>query len=191
MRYQPRFPGVVPHTGVGWARATHPSAADPRRSVGPRDLHALGTPPALFLSQDQTLWHVVARSRALCASPPAPHGTRRDTTVHTPGSRPGAHAPRSTCQGATPGGHETPLLTSGGALSRCPVGLAGAALVRASPVTDLPLRARPRPAIRPADHSSMLPHPAVIVNPPGPRRPRPRRAARPVARDAVPRDRQD
>ena len=55
MRYQPRFPGVIPQPRAGCPRVPHPSAADHARRHGPLDLHALGAPPALFLSQDQTL----------------------------------------------------------------------------------------------------------------------------------------
>lgn len=121
MRYQPRFPGVVPHTGVGWARATHPSAADPRRSVGPRDLHALGTPPALFLSQDQTLWQDqppgwLCACALVCAAP-ATRGRRHDT-MHHRATRPAAHAPLSTCQGPDPG--TTPPPVTSGADQRWP-----------------------------------------------------------------------
>ena len=38
---------------VGYLRITHPFATKARRP--PFDLHVLGTPPALILSQDQTL----------------------------------------------------------------------------------------------------------------------------------------
>lgn len=61
MRSYPRFPAVIPRAGVGSPRAPHPSATVVHPKVVPFDLHALGTPPALFLSQDQTL-HQVAHS---------------------------------------------------------------------------------------------------------------------------------
>ena len=52
MRYQPRFPWVVPHHGAGsHALLTRP----PLAPKGAFDLHVLGVPPAFVLSQDQTL----------------------------------------------------------------------------------------------------------------------------------------
>ena len=54
--YQPSFQRVVSLTGAGCLRVTHPSAArDAILCHPPPDLHVLGTPPALTLSQDQTL----------------------------------------------------------------------------------------------------------------------------------------
>ena len=40
---------------VGYLRITHPFATRYTRKYIPFDLHVLGTPPALILSQDQTL----------------------------------------------------------------------------------------------------------------------------------------
>ena len=40
---------------VGYLRITHPFATRNTRKYFPFDLHVLGTPPALILSQDQTL----------------------------------------------------------------------------------------------------------------------------------------
>ena len=68
--YQPSFQRVVSLTGAGCLRVTHPSAA--RGAIlchPPPDLHVLGTPPALTLSQDQTLHKNL--SPAKCHS----HGT--------------------------------------------------------------------------------------------------------------------
>jgi hypothetical protein len=55
MRYYTRFPEDIPHTRAGQLRAPHPSATVTHPKVRPFDLHALGTPPAFILSQDQTL----------------------------------------------------------------------------------------------------------------------------------------
>ena len=89
-RYQRRFPGVVPRPGAGRPRAPHPSAANTPRRGRPLDLHALGTPPALILSQDQTLHqnanHAPRHPRAVCTflpprgrtPPPHPLGPDRD-----------------------------------------------------------------------------------------------------------------
>src|SRR5512135_2261007 len=56
MPYYQQFPAVIPHSEADHPRVTHPFAA----LLGgcppfARDLHVLGTPPALILSQDQTL----------------------------------------------------------------------------------------------------------------------------------------
>src|SRR5207237_2089787 len=69
MRYYPRFPEVIPHSRVDWSRVTHPFATLLMDcSTFAFDLHVLGTPPALILSQDQTL---------MLNSPPLPHQTAR------------------------------------------------------------------------------------------------------------------
>ncbi len=48
-------------------RVTHPSAAFHRpKPASTRDLHALGTPPAFILSQDQTLQQRTASQRRSC-----------------------------------------------------------------------------------------------------------------------------
>ncbi len=47
----PVFRQVMPHFGVGYQCVTHPFAV----GLNPLDLHALDTPPAFILSQDQTL----------------------------------------------------------------------------------------------------------------------------------------
>src|SRR6187399_2620307 len=56
MRYQRPFRDVIPHSKVGHPRVTHPFATllIPCGTFA-FDLHVLGTPPALILSQDQTL----------------------------------------------------------------------------------------------------------------------------------------
>src|SRR5439155_21360481 len=56
MRSYPPFRNVIPHSKAGHPRVTHPFAT----LLAPCgafafDLHVLGTPPALILSQDQTL----------------------------------------------------------------------------------------------------------------------------------------
>ena len=43
---------------VGYLRLTHPFATRIHRNVFPFDLHVLGTPPALILSQDHTLHNI-------------------------------------------------------------------------------------------------------------------------------------
>ena len=65
MRNYPPFPKATPHLGTDCPRAPHPSATGTPESA-PFDLHALGTPPALILSQDQTLHHICC-----CAHPQA------------------------------------------------------------------------------------------------------------------------
>src|SRR5688572_20242196 len=56
MRYWPSFRKVIPHSKVGRPRVTHPFATLLMDcSTFAFDLHVLGTPPALILSQDQTL----------------------------------------------------------------------------------------------------------------------------------------
>ncbi len=58
MGYYPRFREAIPLFGAGYLRVTHPFAAIPLRAkpqTGSLDLHALSTPPAFTLSQDQTL----------------------------------------------------------------------------------------------------------------------------------------
>ena len=52
-RYYEPFPVVIPDLGVSYLYITHPFATDVQ--VHPFDLHVLGMPPALILSQDQTL----------------------------------------------------------------------------------------------------------------------------------------
>ncbi len=54
MRNYPAFPRATPHRWAGSPRVPHPSATVSPEGA-PFDLHALGTPPALILSQDQTL----------------------------------------------------------------------------------------------------------------------------------------
>jgi hypothetical protein len=54
MRNYPPFPRAIPHQRAGSPRVPHPSATGTAKTA-PFDLHALGTPPALILSQDQTL----------------------------------------------------------------------------------------------------------------------------------------
>src|SRR4029450_4369821 len=54
-----QFPRLIPVSGAGYPRVTHPFAARHQPGVATGrsslDLHALGTPPAFILSQDQTL----------------------------------------------------------------------------------------------------------------------------------------
>src|SRR5688572_19991096 len=72
MRNYPPFPRATPHQKAGSPRVPHPSAT--RIPEGTTfDLHALGTPPALILSQDQTLHQVCP-----CSRPPAPKSTGRE-----------------------------------------------------------------------------------------------------------------
>src|SRR6187399_2703471 len=56
MRYQRPFRDVIPRSKAGHPRVTHPFATllIPCGTFA-FDLHVLGTPPALILSQDQTL----------------------------------------------------------------------------------------------------------------------------------------
>src|SRR5256885_1213169 len=56
MRYYRPFRDVIPHSKAGHPRVTHPFATllIPCGTFA-FDLHVLGTPPALILSQDQTL----------------------------------------------------------------------------------------------------------------------------------------
>ena len=54
MRNYPAFPRATPHRWAGSPRVPHPSATF-LSEESTFDLHALGTPPALILSQDQTL----------------------------------------------------------------------------------------------------------------------------------------
>jgi hypothetical protein len=62
IRNYPAFPRAIPYHTAGSPRVPHPSAT--RTPEGATfDLHALGTPPALILSQDQTLHQFV-----VCAS---------------------------------------------------------------------------------------------------------------------------
>ena len=53
MRYYPSFPMVIPLCKAGYLRVTHPFATTYRSKSF--HLHVLGMPPALILSQDQTL----------------------------------------------------------------------------------------------------------------------------------------
>ena len=62
MRYYQSFPTAIPLYEAGYPRVTHPSATNLLEnhsklifSMGPFDLHVLGTPPAFILSQDRTL----------------------------------------------------------------------------------------------------------------------------------------
>ena len=84
-----RFPAGIPRRGAGRSRAPHPSATTRHRNAGPSDLHALGTPPALILSQDQTLHQNAARRSA-------PRGCLNRRVTATP--HPNSHA--LPCQGA-------------------------------------------------------------------------------------------
>ena len=60
MRNYPPFPRATPHQKAGFPRVPHPSATRISEETT-FDLHALGTPPALILSQDQTLHQVFVR----------------------------------------------------------------------------------------------------------------------------------
>jgi hypothetical protein len=59
MRNYPAFPRATPHQWAGSPRVPHPSATFAPEGTT-FDLHALGTPPALILSQDQTLHQLLA-----------------------------------------------------------------------------------------------------------------------------------
>src|SRR6516225_3400159 len=68
MRYYRPFRNVIPRSKAGHPRVTHPFATllIPCGTFA-FDLHVLGTPPALILSQDQTLmlnWLVALSSNA-------------------------------------------------------------------------------------------------------------------------------
>ncbi len=54
MRDYPVFRRGIPHSGAGYPRVPQPFATQPAEAAA-FDLHALGTPPAFVLSQDQTL----------------------------------------------------------------------------------------------------------------------------------------
>ena len=60
MRNYPAFPRATPHQWAGSPRVPHPSATLTSEDAT-FDLHALGTPPALILSQDQTLHQICCR----------------------------------------------------------------------------------------------------------------------------------
>jgi hypothetical protein len=62
MRNYPAFPRATPHRWAGSPRVPHPSATLISEETT-FDLHALGTPPALILSQDQTLHQNLAPAR--------------------------------------------------------------------------------------------------------------------------------
>src|ERR1700675_2740884 len=72
MRYYRPFRDVIPHSEAGHPRVTHPFATllIPCGTFA-FDLHVLGTPPALILSQDQTLMLNALPRR------PTPSGSRR------------------------------------------------------------------------------------------------------------------
>ena len=53
MRDYPVFRRGIPHSGAGHPRVPQPFATQPAEAAA-FDLHALGTPPAFVLSQDQT-----------------------------------------------------------------------------------------------------------------------------------------
>ena len=58
---------LIPESGAGYSRVTHPFATDPEEQapLSPFDLHVLSTPPAFILSQDQTLHKcLIARQQA-------------------------------------------------------------------------------------------------------------------------------
>ena len=61
MGYYAQFPMPIPHLGARWIVLL---TLSPLALAGPFDLHALTTPPAFNLSQDQTL-HLIAVDRAL------------------------------------------------------------------------------------------------------------------------------
>ena len=64
MRYSRPFRDVIPHSKAGHPRVTHPFATLlAAEATFAFDLHVLGMPPALILSQDQTLMLKVDASR--------------------------------------------------------------------------------------------------------------------------------
>ena len=76
MRYYQPFPAAIPQYRAGCPRVTHPSATNLPEvhsklisSLGPFDLHVLGTPPAFILSQDRTLESTLYLSRTRCTVP--------------------------------------------------------------------------------------------------------------------------
>ena len=65
---------LIPESGAGYSRVTHPFATDPEEQapLSPFDLHVLSTPPAFILSQDQTLHKCLIASEASSAAHLAP-----------------------------------------------------------------------------------------------------------------------
>ncbi len=70
MRNYPSFPRAIPHLRADCPRVPHPSATLIPEET-PFDLHALGTPPALILSQDQTLHQDLFASPVSTSNPKA------------------------------------------------------------------------------------------------------------------------
>ena len=98
MRNYPAFPRATPHLGTDCPRVPHPSATGTTEAA-PFDLHALGTPPALILSQDQTLHHICClrpppdRNPGMglgscfvrsCSRSPTGHQASTPSSAHTP-----------------------------------------------------------------------------------------------------------
>ena len=118
MRNYPAFPRATPHRWAGSPRVPHPSATlSPKGATF--DLHALGTPPALILSQDQTLhqncrlphrkggrtlFHVCA-----CVVPEAPSLPVLERTARARRVGP----PSSAAHSAPPGPHDFAIVWPG------------------------------------------------------------------------------
>src|SRR5690554_2793338 len=81
---------VIPESGAGYSRVTHPFATDPQEQapVSPFDLHVLSTPPAFVLSQDQTL-----RKCLLAPQRPRSSGNRHHEAVRPPLTKGGPSEP--------------------------------------------------------------------------------------------------
>jgi hypothetical protein len=82
----PDFSGLSRNSKVGCSRVTHPCAARHRSAA--LDLHVSCTPPALILSQDQTL-----QRNTRITDRTNPVGSHRVDEVSTPGSAPKHRSP--------------------------------------------------------------------------------------------------
>src|SRR5512145_2491994 len=69
---------VIPKSRAGYSRVTHPFAARVPRRAFPLDLHVLSTPPALVLSQGESLQQRPCCQRNL---PPIPKRTGRGIAI--------------------------------------------------------------------------------------------------------------
>ncbi len=101
MRNYPAFPRATPHQWAGSPRVPHPSATFAPEGTT-FDLHALGTPPALILSQDQTLHQNCCAGAARRRPPDLVHIVRAsliDTPAHRPPKEPAERTRRSSIFG--------------------------------------------------------------------------------------------
>src|SRR5882724_3208834 len=87
MRYLPSFRKVIPHSRVDYSRVTHPVATLLMDcSTFSYDLHVLGTPPALILSQDQTLVCNLLVCRQVEGRPTIAVSARKGNVMASPSS---------------------------------------------------------------------------------------------------------